>query len=71
MSIVFTLLLSINSMACDELKIVCKTVCQQDGDELGLVIDNKCYCANQRDVSKLVTKVPKNGQVIQNKVSFW
>lgn len=52
---------------CAYLDIVCKTVCQQDGDELGVIINNSCYCANKRDVSKIIVRVPKNGGQIQTK----
>lgn len=37
--------------------IVCQTVCAQDGDEIGIIINSKCFCANSRDVSKVLVRV--------------
>jgi hypothetical protein len=55
MALIFTL-----ALACDHNKIVCQTVCSQDGDQIGVIIDQKCYCANQRDLSKIVSRVPNS-----------
>lgn len=44
----------------DRLKIVCEAVCAQDGDEKGIVIGPYCYCANKRDLNKILTKVNSN-----------
>lgn len=63
----FILLTSLDSDACNELNIVCKTVCVHDGDELGIVIKDKCYCANYRSLDKIVIRVPKNGSLVADK----
>ncbi len=65
------LLLSI-ALACNEPLIVCQTVCLQDGDSKGLLIDNQCYCANPRDISKIIVRVPKaNGSVYPKSKFEW
>jgi hypothetical protein len=38
-------------------QIVCETLCLQDGDELGVIINKACYCANKRDTSAIVQRV--------------
>lgn len=43
--------------ALEVLEIKCKTICAQDGDEYGVIIDNKCVCGNVRDTSKVVFKL--------------
>ncbi len=53
------------AFACDERAIICNTVCQHDDDEIGIILNNKCYCANSKDVSKFVIRVPKHGAMIQ------
>lgn len=40
---------------------VCDVLCKTDGDERGILISNSCYCANPRDISKFVTRVPRQG----------
>lgn len=52
---------------CDELNIICRTVCVHEGDEKGVIIDNKCYCANYKDLSKIIVRVPKNGGLVAEK----
>lgn len=37
--------------------LTCKVVCRQDGDELGVIIDSRCYCANQRDITRIIPRV--------------
>lgn len=64
---IFVLLVAYDSKACNELNIICKTVCKQDGDELGIVIKDKCYCANYRSLDKIVIRVPKNGGLVAEK----
>lgn len=44
----------------DVLKIKCETICLQDGDDMGIIHKNKCYCANQRDISKAVMRLNRN-----------
>lgn len=56
-----------NIYACDEIKMTCDIICKTDGDEAGFMINNKCYCSNQRDLSKIIVKVPKNGKVVIDK----
>lgn len=51
--------------ACNEKNIICNTVCKHDDDEMGIVLNDKCYCANYRDLNKYTIKVPKNGRTIQ------
>lgn len=66
--------LSVNVHACDTFNTVCKTICAQDGDDLGIVLNKKCYCANYRNVDDVFTKVPKHGRAIiteQKQKSFW
>lgn len=48
------------AFACDVNLIVCQTVCAQDGDDRGVLIDKKCYCANPRDTAKVIARVPKS-----------
>jgi hypothetical protein len=64
---IFVLLVAYDSKGCDELNIICKTICKQDGDELGIVIKDKCYCANYRSLDKIVIRVPKNGGLVAEK----
>lgn len=52
------------SPACNEKNIICETVCKHDDDEMGVVINDKCYCANYRDLSKFTIKVPKRGKMV-------
>lgn len=65
--------LTVKVHACDKMNIVCKVVCMHDGDQRGVVIDSKCYCANQRDVNQFFVRVPKNGRAVitEKKVSIW
>lgn len=52
----------------DIMRIKCSVVCNQDGDEIGIVIEDKCYCGNSRDISKVIYRVPKNsGQASEKK----
>ena len=60
-------LVNVRTYSCNEMSIICKTVCAQDGDDKGIVIDNKCYCANYRDLSKIIARVPLNGGLVANK----
>jgi hypothetical protein len=62
--LVFFLLVDYEVNACDVPAIVCSVVCKQDGDDKGVMIADKCYCANVRDLSRINTYVPKSGQVI-------
>lgn len=52
--------------SCDKDKIVCHTVCVQDGDDIGVIINSKCYCGNARDVSKVILKLNRDfkGQIL-------
>ena len=65
MILVYALILHV--YACDEIKITCDVLCKTDGDQHGFIIDNKCFCANQRDLSHIVVKVPKTGRAIIDK----
>jgi hypothetical protein len=51
------------ALAFDKTKVICETVCVQDGDEKGVMIGPDCYCANKRDVKKILTKVNRNLEV--------
>lgn len=64
---IFVLLVAYDSKACNELNIICKTLCLSDGDDKGVVIDGKCYCANHRSLDHIVIKVPKNGGTVAEK----
>jgi hypothetical protein len=55
--LVYALVLHI--YACDEVKNTCDIICKTDGDELGIIYNNYCYCSNKRDMSKFVLKLPK------------
>lgn len=71
MSILLSLLLlSITTLACDTKAIVCNTICKQDGDELGIIVKDKCYCANARDIDKVITKVNVKGKIITPKIMY-
>ena len=62
------LLLFCLAFACpDENEIICKTVCIHDGDETGFIINNRCICGNERDIKKIVARVPKYGKQIETK----
>lgn len=62
MNLIFLLLF--NASGCtDRLKIICESVCAQDGDEKGILIGQDCYCANKRDLKKILTKVNSNFKV--------
>lgn len=66
--IIFACLFCLDAYPCDEKHIICSVVCIQDGDEIGVMIKDKCYCANVRDTSKIIVKVPKQTQpVVINK----
>ena len=54
-------------VVCSNFEFACKIICVQDGDEIGVAIDNECYCANKRDITKIITRVPKNGKTIKVK----
>lgn len=59
------------ALLCNYKLIVCNTICQQDGDFLGLLINDECFCANPRDVSKMNVKVPTGqGTYIKDKKTF-
>lgn len=64
---IFVLLVAYDSKGCDELNIICNTVCKHEGDEKGVVIKGKCYCANYRDLDKIIVKVPKQGGLVAEK----
>ena len=46
-----------NNFEAYKAQIVCETLCYQDGDELGVIINKQCYCANRRDTSLIVQRV--------------
>lgn len=49
-------------LACaSTIEITCDILCKTDGDERGIIISDKCYCANSRDMGKFVVRVPKQG----------
>lgn len=54
------------------MQIKCDTICKHEGDEIGIVLDDKCFCANSKDMSKVIYKVPKyGGQVAEKKKSYY
>ena len=70
----YSILCIIILIACaSELEIICQTVCRQDGDAGGVIIKNTCYCANPRDVSKIIFKIDNNlrGQLIKNPPKYF
>lgn len=62
--IILSFLICLEVYPCDEKHIICSTICVHDGDELGVMIKDKCYCANSRDTSKIIVKVPKQTQPV-------
>lgn len=62
--IILACLICLEVYQCDEKHIICSVVCVQDGDEIGVMIKDKCYCSNSRDTSKIIVKVPKNGAAV-------
>lgn len=64
---IFVLLVAYDSKGCDELNIICKTICVHDGNDKGIVIQGKCYCADYRPLDKIIARVPKNGGLIAEK----
>ena len=65
--IIFALfyLVTVRVNACDKMNIVCNVVCMHDGDQRGVVISDKCYCANLRDVNQFFVRVPKSGGMVK------
>lgn len=56
-------LLFVYAVSCTDLdkkKIVCETVCLQDGDEIGFIYNGNCYCANKRDLSRIPMRLNRN-----------
>lgn len=62
--IILVLLICVEVYPCDENHIICKTICIHEGDQLGIIIKDKCYCANERDTSKVIVKVPKQANPV-------
>ena len=52
---------------CSDFEFACKIVCAHDGDERGTVIDGSCYCANKRDITNIITRVPRYGKQVKVK----
>jgi hypothetical protein len=42
----------------------CQTVCEQDGDTKGVVVDGECGCWNPRDIGKIPTKLNMKGKSV-------
>ena len=40
----------------------CQTVCEQDGDKKGVVVDGECGCWNPRDIGKVPMKLNFRGK---------
>lgn len=62
------------SFACDTFNTVCNTVCIHDGNDRGIVVNKKCYCADFRDLNDVFAKMPTHGKVVVDKEpkrSFW
>ncbi len=55
--ILFCALAHSETKCVDKNEIICHTVCQQDNDDLGIIIKGKCYCANERNMSKTPFKL--------------
>ena len=56
---IFLCLAGYECSACEINKLACDIVCQQDGDQKGVIIDGKCGCRNQRDISAVPFKVKR------------
>ena len=48
--------------AAETFKLRCEVICEQDGDDAGVVINNSCYCANKRDIKRVPTRLNRNIQ---------
>lgn len=60
MVLLLAILLFNPSQACPDPKlIVCHTICTQEGDEIGIIVNDKCICGNSRDISKVPLKLPR------------
>ena len=59
------------SAECNQHQIICKTICIQDGDEAGLFINKKCYCMNERDINKVILKIPQNYNPPEKPKYYW
>lgn len=46
--------------AAEQFKLRCEVVCEQDGNELGIVLNNRCYCADSRDIKRVPTRINRN-----------
>jgi hypothetical protein len=53
-----------DSHSCDVPQVICSVICQQDGDQKGVIIKDQCFCANHRDMTKIPNWVPKRGKAI-------
>lgn len=64
MKILFIALMAMSCNESDRNRIVCHTVCQQDQDELGVMINGSCYCANKRNIKFVPTKIKVRGSTV-------
>lgn len=62
---IFVYLVTVYVHACNEFNAVCRAICVQDGDQLGIVIKEKCYCANFRNIDDVFVKVPLRGGMVK------
>lgn len=60
-----------HSEECNKKELVCKVVCQQDGDDLGIIVNDRCYCANFRNVDKVVIRVANDFRTEKKKLWSW
>lgn len=68
MKILFIALMAMSCNESEKNRIVCHTVCQQDQDELGVMINGSCYCANKRDIKFVPSKIRVKGSSIVDKL---
>lgn len=67
MKILFIALMAMSCNESEKNRIVCHTVCQQDQDELGVMINGSCYCANKREIKFVPNKIRVKGSNIVDK----
>lgn len=64
------ILLFLRTYACDEILASCKALCRSDGDKVGIIIDNVCYCANPRP-NTILNLGKVRGKVIIDKNRYY
>jgi len=63
-------LMSFKVKACNERELICSIVCKHDGDEVGILIKDKCFCGNARDIEKIVPRVNVKGKAFYSRYRY-